>query len=489
MTPEAGSGRSLKAQAIIATRWTVVRALAVKLIGFFTTVCLARALLPEEFGVIAILTLSLTAGTLCQEFGTAAGVVYRREEEQTAGFILLFQMSVGVLLVLATLYTATWIGEFFRQPSLEPTLRVLSAGYLLTPLLAIPIARLEKALDYGAKTAVELAGAVAQNGVMVTLAFLGWGAWSFVWGVLVGKALAAGLVWAARWKPISFTFSARTARETLGYGRYVYGEGMLWFLSVNIDDLLVGRLLGTGALGVYNLGFSTAVTPANAIGAVTQVTFPVFSRIRDDAAMLKRAFLRSTEYCLMVGIPLLSLLALLAHPVIVTLYGDKWVEAVPVLRVLAPYAALWIAALMVSDLFKAVGLVRVLFWINAARVVLLVAGVLVGVRYGITGVAVAVLTVGLLTRVLQFYWVSRVLELRTGDYAATCGPAVVAAAAMLTIVLPLRAGLPPLVPALDLVTHAGVGAAVYVAVLCLLRWQRLLELFGLLRAATFGREG
>jgi PST family polysaccharide transporter len=490
----AGAGREplsapdppLRAQAVVAARWTGLQLVVGRAVTMLTTILLARALGAEELGVIAILTVALNMGFLAQEFGTGPALIYRRDDEAaTAGFVLVFQLAAGAMLTVIFVAAAGPLGAFFRSATLGPALTLGSAAFLLAPFSTVPIAGLEKALDYRRRALVESARGIAQAVVTIALAFAGMGVWSFVWGLLAAR-LVGGVLLAGVWRGFSWRFGRRIARETLAYGRFAFGEVMLWFVSVNVDDILVGRLLGTPALGVYKLGFSTVAAPASSVGALTRVAFPAFTRIRDDLPAIRRAFLRATEYCAMLGVPLFALIGLLAAPGVTVVYGARWAEAVPVLQVLAPYGMLWVAALLVSDVFKAVGRVRVLFWLNVVRVGLLVGGLLLAVRWEVVGVAVAVLAVAVVTRGLQFYLVSGVLGLTPRDHLAVFGPTAAATAVMSFVVWAVRAALPPLPPLTDLLLHGLLGATVYaVAVLALAR-VRALEVLGLVRGAAFG---
>lgn len=476
----------LRSQAVVAARWTGVQLVVGRAVTVATTILLARALLAEELGVIAILTVALNAGFLVQEFGTGSALIYRREDAAaTAGFVLAFQLAVGLALAVVFVGAAGPLGAFFRSPTLAPALCVGSAAFLLAPFSAVPIAVFEKALDYRRRALVESARGIAQAAVTITLAFLGMGVWSFVWGLLAGRLLG-GVLLANAWSAFSWRFGWRIARETLAYGRFAFGEVMLWFVSVNVDDVLVGRLLGTSALGVYKLGFSTVAAPASSVGALTRVAFPAFTRIRDDLPALRRAFLRATEYCAMLGVPLFALIGLLAAPGVTVVYGARWAEAIPVLQVLAPYGMLWVATLLVSDVFKAVGRVRVLFWLNVGRVALLVGGLLMAVRFGVIGVAVVVLAVAVVTRGAQLYLVSGVLGLTARDHATVFGPTIAATAVMSVVVGAVRAALPALSPPADLLLHGLLGAAVYAVMLLALARVRALEVLGLVRGAAFG---
>jgi O-antigen/teichoic acid export membrane protein len=476
----------LRSQAVVAARWTGVQLVVGRAVTVASTILLARALLAEELGVIAILTVALNAGFLVQEFGTGSALIYRREDEAaTAGFVLVFQLGVGAALLVLFVAMAGPVAAFFRSPTLGPALSLGSTAFLFAPLSGVPLAGLEKALDYRRRALVESARAVAQAVTTIGLAFLGLGVWSFVWGLLAGRVLGAVLLSRA-WRAVSLRFGRRIARDTLAYGRFAFGEVMLWFVSVNVDDVLVGRMLGTPALGVYKLGFSTVAAPASSVGALTRVAFPAFTRIRDDRPALRRAFLRATEYCAMLGVPLFALIGLLAAPGVTVVYGARWAEAVPVLQVLAPYGMLWVAALLVSDVFKAVGRVRVLFWLNVVRVALLVGGLLMAVRFGVVGVAIVVLAVAVVTRGAQLYLVSGVLGLGARDHVAIFGPTLAATAVMSIVVGASRTALPPLSPLADLLLHGLLGAAVYAVAVLLLARVRALEVLGLMRGAAFG---
>jgi PST family polysaccharide transporter len=216
------------------------------------------------------------------------------------------------------------------------------------------------------------------------------------------------------------------------------------------------------------------------------VAFPAFARLRDDRPALRRAFARATEYSAMLGVPLFALIGLLAAPGVTIVYGDRWAEAVPVLQILAPYGMLWVAALLVSDVFKAVGRVRVLFWLNVGRVALLVSGLLMAVGFGVIGVAAVVLAVAVVTRGVQLYLVSGVLGLTPADHVAIFGPTVVATVVMLGAVGATRTALPAMAPVADVLVHGVLGVAVYAAALFALARVRTLEMLGLVRGAVFG---
>jgi O-antigen/teichoic acid export membrane protein len=488
MAQETGAA-FLRARAISAARWTAIWMVANKVMHAATTIVLARALSHGEFGAIALLTLVSTATSLCQDFGTSAGLIYRQEEEQqTAGFVLAFQLAVGLGLMALMLAGADLFARFFANPVLAPALRVLAIAHLVLPFVSVPVARLERALDYRGRTIVDLSGGTMNAVVVVVLAATGFGVWAFVWATLAGRATAAAVAALGYRRPVSFAFTRRLVRETLAYSRYVYGETVLWYASVNVDDVLVGRLLGTPALGIYKLAFSTAVMPANAVGALTRVAFPAFARIRDDRVLLAHAFLRATEYCVMIGVPVFAVLGLLAEPLVDLVYGERWLAAAPVLMLLAPYGVLWLAATMLGDVIKASGAVRALFWINAGRAILLLGCLLWAVHWGVIGVAVAVLVVAGLTRVVQFVVVARTLHIPAAGFRAAFAPTVLAGGAMTAVVVVVRSSLPPLPPVLDIVLHAVLGVATYVLALVAVSRARVVELFDLIRAAAMAQQ-
>jgi lipopolysaccharide exporter len=215
----------LRSQAVVAARWTGVQLVVGRAVTVATTILLARALLAEELGVIAILTVALNAGFLVQEFGTGSALIYRGEDAAaTAGFVLAFQLAVGLALAVIFVGGAGPLGAFFRSPTLAPALSVGSAAFLLAPFSAVPIAAFEKALDYRRRALVESARGIAQAAVTITLAFLGMGVWSFVWGLLAGRLLG-GVLLASAWWAFSWRFGRRIARETLAYGRVAIREG------------------------------------------------------------------------------------------------------------------------------------------------------------------------------------------------------------------------------------------------------------------------
>lgn len=442
------------------------------------TAVLARLLTPEEFGVVAVATVVVTFLAVVQGLGLGAALIQRRGDiERASNVVFTLNLILGVLLTAIVFVIAPFVADYFREPDATPLLRALGLTFTLEAFGSVHLIRMQRDLRFDRVFIPDAGRSVLKGAVSVGLALAGMGAWSLIMGQLAGVVASVLLSWLMfPWRP-RLTIDAQLARKLIGYGLPLFGVSVMWVLSVNLDYVIIGRRLGSEALGIYTLAYRLPeLLVVSLMVGVNRVVFPAFSTLQGSSEGLKRGFLATTHYMVLVTFPLSIGLAIVADPVVRVTLGSEWLDAIPVLRVLAIFVL--IASMMNADgdVYKAVGRPGILFKLSLFHIAVLVPALLIGVQHGLVGIALAHLTATSITRIVRTIAISRFMGIRISVIAAqwrTGALGSVALAAMAGTAMFLTAGAPS---AVQLTAAVLAGALGYFAVLAALEGRQISEL-------------
>lgn len=471
--------------------WALAARFGGKALVFLSTIILARLLSQQEFGVAAYALIVIGLLDVMRGLGMGPALIFHDKSPAAdeTGFVL--SLITGVVLFAACWAGAPLAADFFNDPRATDVTRILALTFPISALAVVHEARLQRVLDFERKLRADLANAAVKGLVSVVLAFAGFGPWSLIWGQLAGTLANTLVLWiVAPWRP-RLRVDLALGRSLVGFGSSIIAINGLSFLLTNGGHFLVGRLLGASALGVYTLAFRLPDLLINQIAAIVgSVLFPSLTRLRDQPAALQQAVLAALRYVTLVTVPIGVGMALVAEPLVHTLFGQRWDEAVPILRIVAIYMTLVSLVFNIGDVFKAIGrpylIVRLLLVRGVALAALitwaaLVPGTLVAIAWAHLAAAIIYLVANLRAA-------ATLLNLSFWRLLTPMRPSVTGALAMSLAVPPtlhLLAGTPA---PLALLVAVLTGAAVYLLTLWLLHRPTVREAASHLRAA-FTRAG
>lgn len=450
--------------------WAYSSYLLGKLLVFATTMLLARLLLPGDFGEVAIVLSGMSLLETLGSLGLASAVIYERQDAESAanlGFWLLLPASLAMI-ALAWM-AAPAMARFFHAPTVAPMLRLLSFSLLCTAFSSSPDALLRRQLEFRKKLFPDLAQALAKGLSSVLLALTGFGAWSLIWGQLLGGLVYAATLWRMLgWRP-RWSWSNELARRMLRYARHIYLMEVSGTLLFDLDAFTIGRMLGPAALGYYALAYRIPdLALLNLIYIFSRVIFPAFSRLQTDLDALRRALLETLRYSSLLTLPLATGILLTARPFILTAYGWNWMPAIPVLRVLALYALVRAISHHFGDVYKAMGRPVILSRFTLAWALVLPPCLIEGARWaGIYGVACGLLLARVVMTLLHFTVLVIILRVPLRRLMAAFQPAAEGSLFMAALLLPGSRLLEIWPPKLELPLLVLLGVAGY------LFWLRL----------------
>lgn len=447
--------------------WVAVSYGGRNLVTLLTTLALVRLLDPQAFGLVALAMTVLVIVDQVQNAGAAAALVYRRHDVPVAaGSAFLFVLCSSTALFVLAQFASPLVADLFRTPELTNVLRVMSFLLITRSLGAIPLALLERNIDFRSRSVCELTGALGQAGVALGLAVSGFGVWSIVVGQIAGSALESMLAWAvAPLRPDPRKASLSVMRELVRFGRYVSGANILNIANNTADNVVIGRVLGATALGFYAVAYRLADFPNTVIAHIVgRVMFPVYSLLQDELARFRRAFIQNLQRIAVLALPVSVTILVCAEPIVLGLFGEKWEDAVVPLRILAVYGLVKSFSSPGGEVFKGAGRPQLGLMVGALQLAILVPALVVLVRAdGIEGAALAMLIAVAVCGVLKLGLALRLLEGGVLELGRALAPSFLCSAVLGAALLLLMPATDALNPGVRLAVLVVGGGAVYVA--------------------------
>lgn len=416
-------GPSLRARAVAGTRWTAASALAIAAVQFVQVAVLSQLLTPRDFGLMAIV---LVVTGLAQAFGdgglNGAIMVRRIADSSTLSTLYWTNVGFGVAVALLIVAVSPLIAGFYRADELQGLLAVCSLAFVFNALSAQFRVLAHRDLRYETLARIDTAAAATGFVVAVVAAALGAGAYSPALAYLVSSLAAATQLVAVadrRWRPRRHWRRAELSR-VLDFGLMTTGSQVLNFLTSNIDYILIGRVLGPSALGIYVIAFQLIIAPVMRINPIViRVILPLFVRKATDPEALRRALLEVTRMLATPAFPLLTGLAIAAPQLVPFVFGERWQESIPVVQVLAAVGLGFMVVNPVGVVVTVRDRVDAALKQSIANLVLLTGAFLLVVGSGVLAVAWAWLGANLVMSIGTYLILRHVVEISPARYLAS----------------------------------------------------------------------
>jgi PST family polysaccharide transporter len=377
------------------------------------------------------------------------------------------------------------VAGFFRKEhissqDLELLIAVNNVGFLVTGLQAVPFALLSKNLDYRRLSIGEAAQVAVQSLGTIAAAWLGWGYWSMTAGVFLGRFLRTGLL--LYWNPIPFVRPHwESIREAVHMGGKMSLGRLAWSTYLGMDGIIVGRVLGDSALGVYRIALNVASAPAEKVSMlIMRTSTPLFARVQHDVDQVRRYLITMVELLSLGLMPLMLGLIMVAPEAIQATIGAKWLPAVPALQWLCAFMVIRVLTVLYEQVLVSQNMVDFTMWMSIFNLCVLPPAFWIGATWGGTaGVAAMWLGMVPFTVLPIVIRLHRRIQLSYWTILHAIWPAVSSAAAMVSLLLLLRPWLDSLgLSLLQVLTiEISLGGLVYAAVLLAFFRHRVMRYF------------
>lgn len=420
--------------------WNAVGTAVSKASSVIAKIILARFLVPEHFGFISMIVVLTSIAKIVGDLGFGLGLIQRRRDHSTK---LLYDSafwaslaSALVMIALMWAFGAPLLVWFYDEPRLGSVAVVMSTVVLFQNLQVVPESRLVRCMRFKQLAVADISGMLVGCVTAILLAIAGGGVWSLVAQTLVAAACTSVIVFAfSGWRP-HFRFDRTALASLWAYSRFIVGSRALLSIQQNMDYLLIGKLMGAQALGIYSIAFLlTETLRAQAYWLVSKAVFPFYSRAIGRDHDIRSVYLGTVRYMSVTVFPAATLLILFAPDVVPVLFRPEWIGAVVPIQILAVASMVVASGGTPGEVLRGIGRPDLDFRINLS-VATLVAfpGLWIGVTWlGLPGAALAVLCSLCVSRTAFLLILRRRIGLPTPELLRSMMHAVLGCALMVAI--------------------------------------------------------
>ena len=382
-------------------------------IAFAKTAILARLLLPAQFGLFGVASLMLELLEVLTE--TGINVVLVQEKKDINAFIStswIVSIVRGLLIALLIVVATPVITLFFKSPEAASLLYLMATVPVIRGFINPSEVKFQKNLEFNKEFWFRFAIFGLDTLTAVTLAYITHSPAALIWGLIVGAIVEVILSFIFTKPRPSFVFEAEKLKSVVSRGKWMTGAGIFSYLFQHGDDIVVGRLLGQSALGLYQVAYRISTLPITEVSdTIGKVTFPVYVGISEDKTRLKKAYIKMLMAISFLVIPFGVLLFVFARQATTIILGENWLEAVPILKVLAVFGSLKAVINSCYPLLLGLGKQKQVMAITLAGILGLGLSIIPLTRgYGLVGTALSTIVGLLVSAPVAFHYTRRVFK-------------------------------------------------------------------------------
>ncbi len=409
----------VRKKALSGVVWSSFSQVGKQVITLLTTIAISRALMPEDFGLLALVMVGIRFAGILGEFGFSKALVQRKEvSENHRSSVFWANLLLGSSLMGVMTLMSGVIAKFFVQPEIRPLIILAATNLVITPLYSVHRALLRRNLAFKTVGLIDLLGVFVTGVSGVAFVYSGLGVSSLILMELCGNfAVLVGSVVVYRWWPKRWIHWASLS-ELMGFSLNLLGSNVINYWVRNLDNLLIGKFIGDYQLGLYSRAYGLMLMPVSQIsGVIGNVMFPSLSRMGDDLEKIRSVYLRATAAIFLVTAPMMLGGVAVAGTAIPTLLGSQWQELVPIVRVLCPLGAVQSVLSTVGWIYLSRGRADLLLKWNLFTSPITMASFVVGIYFGdALSVAIAyAVTYGVILGIPMFAIPARLIGLRWID--------------------------------------------------------------------------
>lgn len=395
----------MKRNVIASLVWKLLERVGTQGIQFIVQIFLARLLLPEEYGIIAMVTVFITLANVFVESGFNTALIQKKDADEI-DFSSVFYLSLVVAsgLYIIIYFLSPTIAIFYDQPLLTSVLRVLSLTLFIGVFNSIQNAYISRHMMFKKLFASSSIAMIISGMVGIGFAYLGFGVWALVAQQLTNQLVILFVLWfSVKWRP-RLIFSFTRIRSLFSYGSKLLLSSLIDTLYNNLRTLFIGRMYTASTLGFYNRGQQFPQMIVSSInGSIQSVMLPALSAYQDDKAKVKNMMRRAIVTSSYLIFPMMVGMAAVAEPLIEVLLTAKWLEAAPFLRILCFSYALWPIHTANLQAINALGRSDIFLKLEVVKKIVGLIILAISLPFGVYAIAVGQVVSGVISTFINAY--------------------------------------------------------------------------------------
>lgn len=402
----------LKQKTISSILWSLVQRFGVMIISFCANLVLARLLTPDDYGVIGMLLIFISVSNTFIDGGFGTALIQKKEPTQEDySTIFFWNIFISVILTGILYISSPLISEFYRLPLLSDVLKVMGTVLVINAFSVVQTNILQKKFEFKKLATINIIANIAASILAIVLALRGFGVWSLVFRYLSCSLVISIILWiTTKWKPM-LTFKFKSFRTLGKFGGMVLLANLVETIYTEFQGLVIGRAFSAKDLGYYTQAKRLEEIPTLGISsAVNQASFPVYASIQDDKQSLKTLIRRNINTLSFINFPLYAILLIIAEPLFIILFSDKWLESVPYFRILCLAGAIYPITSLNTNIIKSLGKGNIYFYMQLFKRVIGICLIIGGLRYGMLGLMWVLVLNAYLMYGVNIYFANKLLK-------------------------------------------------------------------------------
>ncbi|EPC04217.1 hypothetical protein L861_02570 [Litchfieldella anticariensis FP35 = DSM 16096] len=382
---------SLVNKTVIGIVWSFIEQLAQRGVSIFVTLLLASFLVPEDFGLVAMMAVFLALGKSLMDSGFRQALIRLKDITQTDFNTAFYANLVLGIISYGVLYlSAPHIAGFYEEPRLISLIRIASIGIIINSFQVVQLASLSRDLNFKAQLKASLPSSIVSGGIAVFMAYLGMGVWALVVQMILSSFFHTVLLWYVQgWKP-TLTLSRKSLAAMYKFSYKIFLSGILEIIFKNMYVIVIAKIFSANTAGLYFFADRIRELIINQLlYSVQKVTYPALSKKQNDICSLKNGYRRTIQVTSFFYFPVVIMLAALAEPIFMIFLPEKWYDAHFYFQLLCLASVLTPLNSINLNILRVLGRSDILLGLQIFKKILLVIFLWIGLQYGIVGILVA----------------------------------------------------------------------------------------------------
>ncbi|MGE5457998.1 MAG: MOP flippase family protein, partial [Methanococcaceae archaeon] len=397
----------LKKQAISGVKWVTVATVINNGLQFLLITILARFLSKSDFGLMALVQIVIEFSSYFIDMGFSNIIIHKQNiSNRQLSSLYWLNIVTGIVIFGIIFILSPLLAAFYKSPELKPLLNFVAVTFIIIPIGQQHKTLLQKEMKFDVISKIDIISRTVSIVTAIFLGIKGYGVYSLVTMVIVNSLISSGLFLFAglkNHKP-NFVLSHTDLKGLYSFGMFQLGERTLNYFAGQFDTIIIGKLLGTSALGVYTIAKNLVMKPQQIVNPiVTRVAFPMMAKVQDNLPLLRKTYISTNNYLCSINFPLHLGIFILAEPLTLLLFGKSWTAAIILVKILSIFAMLRSVYNPIGSLLLAKGRADLGFYWVVAFTIITPPTILAGGLFGLTGVCYAQVILMLIT-VYPFYF-------------------------------------------------------------------------------------
>lgn len=452
----------IRSSVITGVIWSFFEQLLRRGISIIVTLLLARFLVPEDFGLLAMMTVFISIATALMDSGIQQALI-RKLEPDDAYFSTAFftNLGLGALAYILLFSAAPFISSFYEEPRLTLLIRVAGIVVLINAFQVIQVAMLSRDLNFKMQMKASVPAAIISGTLAVVMAYMGFGVWALIAQTVLSALLIVLIYWWVQpWRP-QLVFDPSALKEMYSFGYKLFLSGVLDTVSRNIYVLVIAKVFSAGIAGLYFFAERIKdLVISQLVQSVQKVTYPALSTLQDDDAKLKEGYRNVMQLTTFMLFPAMLMLAALAKPLFELFFPERWLPAVPYLQLMCIVGVLYPIHSINLNILKVKGRSDLFLGLEVFKKITLFIVLFVSYHYGVIGILIGKGLQSIIAYIPNSYFSKRLICYSVREQLSDVLPGLGLAAAVSLVIYyaQLFVVLPPLI---SLIVYSAAGLAAY----------------------------